>query len=103
MKIPKKIKDVLKELENNNFQAFLVGGCVRDLLRDPPAGGEPKDWDIATNATPEEIQKIFPNNFYENNFGTVTVLGSVEITPFRTEAKYTDKRHPDKVEWAKTI
>ncbi len=99
MKIPKKIKDVLKELEKNNFQAFLVGGCVRDLLREM----EPKDWDITTNATPEEIQKVFPDNFYENNFGTVTVLGSIEITPFRTEAKYTDKRHPDKVDWARTI
>ena len=112
MKIPKKIKDVLKELEKNNFQGFLVGGCVRDLLREI----EPKDWDITTNATPKEIQKVFPDNFYENDFGTVTVLparnatphsvaggGDVEITPFRTEAKYTDKRHPDKVDWAKTI
>ena len=99
MKIPKKIKDVLRELEKNGFQGFLVGGCVRDLLREV----EPKDWDVTTNATPVEIQKVFPDNFYENDFGTVTVLGDVEITPFRTEAKYTDKRHPDKGECATTI
>ena len=99
MKIPSKIKSILKKIESNNFSAFLVGGCVRDLLR----GVKPKDYDITTNATPEEIIKIFPDNFYENNFGTVTVNGSVEITPYRTESKYTDKRHPDKIEWAKTI
>ena len=99
MKIPKKIKDVLKKLEKNGFQAFLVGGCVRDLL----TGKEPKDWDMTTNATPEEIVKIFPDSYIDNKFGTVTVLNEIEITPFRTEAKYTDKRHPDKVEWAKTI
>ena len=99
MNISKKIKDVLKKLEKNKFQAFLVGGCVRDLLTEV----EPKDWDITTNATPEEIQKIFPDNFMNNKFGTVTVLNNIEITPFRTETKYTDKRHPDKVKWAKTI
>jgi len=99
MKIPKKIKDALKELEKNNFQAFLVGGCVRDLLMNV----DPKDWDVATDAIPEEIVKVFPKSFINNKFGTVTVLDDIEITPFRTEEKYTDKRHPDKVEWAKTI
>ncbi|MBU2545350.1 HD domain-containing protein [Patescibacteria group bacterium] len=103
MDIPKKIEGILKKLEKNGYKAYLVGGCVRDLLMgNPPAGG-PKDWDITTDASPEETQKIFPDNFMNNKFGTVTVLGSVEITPFRTETKYTDKRHPDKVEWAKTI
>ncbi len=99
MDIPKKIEGILKKLEKNGYKAYLVGGCVRDLLMDI----EPKDWDITTDASPEEIQKIFPDNFMNNKFGTVTVLGSVEITPFRIETKYTDKRHPDKVEWAKTI
>ncbi len=94
-------------MEKKKFEAYLVGGCVRDLLR----GNEPKDWDVATNAKPDEIEKIFPKSFADNKFGTVTVLtGSkddnlkeVEITPFRIEEKYTDKRHPDKVKWAKTI
>jgi len=107
MNIPKEVKSVVEKLEKKGFEAYLVGGCVRDLLRDM----EPEDWDIATNAKPEEIEKIFPKSFADNKFGTVTVLTSskekklkeVEITPFRTEEKYTDKRHPDKVEWAKTI
>lgn len=98
MKIPKEIESVVEKLEKKGFQAYLVGGCVRDLLRDI----DPKDWDVATNAKPEEIEKIFPKSFINNKFGTVTV-GEIEITPFRIEEKYTDKRHPDKVEWAKTI
>lgn len=107
MTIPKEIKKVVKDLKENGFEAYLVGGCVRDLLRSE----DPKDWDIATNANPEQIIKIFPKNFAENKFGTVTVLTEskieslkeVEITPYRTEAEYTDKRHPDEVHWAKTI
>jgi len=98
MDIPKEIKAVLDKLEKKGFDAFLVGGSCRDLL----LGQIPKDWDIATNANPEQIQKIFPKSFCNNDFGTVNVSG-IEITPFRTEEKYTDKRHPDKVEWAKTI
>src|SRR3989344_4740940 len=90
-------------LEKAGYQAYLVGGCVRDLLR----GVKPKDWDITTDAKPEEIQKLFLKTFYENKFGTVAVvtdsenesLKTIEITPFRLEAKYTDKRHPDKVEF----
>ena len=98
MNIPKGIESVVKKLEKKGFQAYLVGGCVRDLLRNV----DPRDWDVATNAKPEEIEKIFPKSFINNKFGTVTV-GEIEITPFRIEEKYTDKRHPDKVKWAKTI
>jgi len=107
MNIPKEVKFVVDELKKKNYEAYLVGGCVRDLLREV----EPQDWDVATNAKPAEIERIFPKCFADNKFGTVTVLTAskdpklkeVEITPFRTEEKYTDKRHPDKVEWAKTI
>lgn len=98
MNIPKNVKDIIKKLESKKFQAYLVGGCVRDLLLKT----KPKDWDIATSANPEEIQKLFPKSFCNNEFGTVNVEG-IEITPFRIETKYTDKRHPDKVKWAKTI
>ena len=70
-------------------------------------GRVPKDWDIATSATPEEIQKVFPDSFYENQFGTVGVktesIGIVEVTPYRLESEYSDARHPDKIAWAKTI
>ena len=107
MNIPKEIKFILKELKDKGFEAYIVGGCVRDLLRK----AEPLDWDITTNAKPEDIEKIFPKTFIENKFGTVSVLTDskdprlkeVEITPFRTESKYTDKRHPDQIKWAKTL
>ena len=98
-----KLKEVSEALLGAGFEASLVGGCVRDILLDPQAGGEPKDWDITTNAKPEEIQKIFPESVYENDFGTVGVktdsddprLKIIEITTYRLEGKYTDKRHPD--------
>ena len=105
--IPEEVKDISHRLTVAGFENFLVGGCVRDLLM----SREPKDWDIATRATPEEIQKVFPDSFYENDFGTVGVKTSsevqslkvVEVTPFRLESGYSDFRRPDKVEWGKTI
>lgn len=105
--IPEEILNIAEKLGKNNFQTYLVGGCVRDLLMNR----EPKDWDITTSAKPQEIQKIFPESVYENSFGTVAIktnsenekLKIVEITTFRIEDKYTDKRHPDEVKFAKTI
>jgi len=105
--IPQEIKIIVEKLKKNGFEAYLVGGCVRDLIR----GVKPNDWDIATNARPEKIIKIFPHSFSNNKFGTVTVLSGsedpslreVEITPYRIDEKYSDKRHPDKIYWAKTI
>lgn len=107
MKIPKEVNLIMEKLKKAGYEAAIVGGCVRDLLR----GEKPKDWDIATNAEPEEIKKIFPKSFYENKFGTVTVLTNskdktlkeVEITTYRIDEKYSDKRHPDRIKFAKTI
>lgn len=107
MKIPNEVIEITKRLADAGFEAYPVGGCVRDLLLDR----EPDDWDITTNATPEEIQKIFPDSFYANAFLTVTIktessnprLAQVEITTFRQEGRYTDKRHPDEVKPAKTV
>ena len=119
MIIPKEVKLVVDKLKKAGFGAYLVGGCVRDLLRNI----EPEDWDVATNANPKEIEKVFPKSFTDNKFGTVTVqivkhktcnmkhglnakkseFMEVEVTPFRLESKYTDKRHPDKISWAETI
>lgn len=84
-----------------------MGGCVRDLL----IGKTPKDWDITTNAAPEEIQGLFENTFYSNDFGTVGVVtGSedpalkvVEVTPYRLEGKYSDARRPDSVVFSQHI
>ena len=61
--IPKEVLGVTKTLQKEGFEAYLVGGCVRDLLLHK----KPKDWDITTNAKPEEIQKLFSNTFYEND------------------------------------
>ena len=100
--IPKEVSEILKKLERANFEAFLVGGCVRDLLM----SREVKDWDITTSARPEEIQKLFPDSFYENEFGTVGVkseVGVIEITTYRKEEQYTDKRHPDKVSFTSKL
>ena len=68
--IPKEIKDATEVLKKAGFEAYLVGGCVRDIL----IGRKPSDWDITTNAKPEDIIKIFPKTFYENNYGTVGVV-----------------------------
>jgi len=107
MVIPKEVKKVITELKGNGFEAYIVGGCVRDFLRNV----EPKDWDVTTNATPEEIQKVFTESFYENKFLTVTVktgskkegLGGIEVTTYRLEGQYSDNRHPDQISFAKTL
>lgn len=114
-KFPSEVIYILNELEQAGFEAFVVGGAVRDLLR----GSQPKDWDLATNAEPEEIQKVFPDTLYENRFGTVTVrihhdhipdgrlyesgVYELEVTTYRIEADYTNQRHPDTVSFTKNI
>jgi putative nucleotidyltransferase with HDIG domain len=112
--IPKEVMMVLAVLQGASFEAFLVGGCVRDILM----GTKPKDFDITTNATPEEIISLFPKTFYENSYGTVGVVTCgednlpvcsdetvkiVEVTPYRLETTYSDNRHPDEVLWSKNI
>jgi len=107
MTIPREVEVIINEFKKAGFESYIVGGCVRDLL----LGVTPEDWDIATNAKPEKIGKIFLKSFADNKFGTVTVLtGSenprlkeVEITPYRIDEKYSDKRHPDSIRYAKTI
>jgi poly(A) polymerase/tRNA nucleotidyltransferase (CCA-adding enzyme) len=107
MIIPKEVKTIVNRLEKAGFESYIVGGCSRDFLMDK----DPNDWDITTLAKPKEIQKIFPNNFYENKFLTVTVqtknkdpkLKEIEVTTFRSEAKYTDRRHPDEIRFSKTL
>jgi tRNA nucleotidyltransferase (CCA-adding enzyme) len=104
--IPDQILTVFKTLEKNNFEAYFVGGSVRDLILKRRI----KDWDLTTNATPEQILKVFPHGFYNNDFGTVGVpvkIGDIdhvaEITTYRTETAYKDNRHPETVSWGKTL
>lgn len=113
VQIPQPVLDILTTLEENHFDAFIVGGSLRDIL----LGRAPKDWDITTDATPEQIQKLFPDSVYENTFGTVGIkvprflattpesqeTDIIEVTTYRTESHYTDHRHPDAVTFVKTI
>jgi len=107
VRIPNEVTDILLRLERAGFEAYAVGGCVRDLL----LGRAPNDWDVTTNAKPEDIQKIFSDTFYANQFLTVTVktgsaddtLAEVEVTTYRAEGQYTDSRHPDEVRFANTL
>ncbi len=116
LKIPKEVSHVTSTLERAGFEVYLVGGCVRDLLTKK----EPKDWDITTNARPEQIIDLFEKTVYENTFGTVAVCVPcetrednvsqetskyqiIEVTPYRLEAKYSDFRHPDEVKFSKKL
>ena len=97
--IPQAVKDLLNQL-HTKYEAYIVGGCVRDLM----LGKTPKDYDITTNATPEQIKEVFSDYELINNngekHGTVTVRyenENYEITTYRLDGEYTDHRHPDGV------
>jgi tRNA nucleotidyltransferase (CCA-adding enzyme) len=103
--IPGSVIAALRVLEDAGYEAYIVGGCVRDLI----LGRKPKDWDITTNATPEQIQGLYPKTVYENIFGTVAIVNEeesddsikvIEITTYRLETGYTDSRHPDDVSFS---
>lgn len=101
--IPRAIRQISETLEGAGYEAYLVGGCVRDLL----LGRTPKDWDFTTSAHPEQIQALFPDSFCNNDYGTVGIktgedtpyedLGIIEVTPYRSESGYSDSRRPDQV------
>ena len=104
LSVPQEARVVCETLQKAGFEAYLVGGCVRDML----LGREPKDWDVTTNAKPEQIQELFVETFYENDYGTVGVvtesgdpkLRVIEITPYRIESGYSNARHPDEVRFS---
>lgn len=106
-KLPEFLLEIINTFHKAGYKVYLVGGCVRNIL----LRKEVKDWDLTTNATPDEILKLFPDGFYDNPFGTVGVSVTtdngestiVEITTFRSESGYTDRRHPETVTWGKTI
>ncbi len=107
MNIPNEVKDILTRLQERGFLAYIVGGSVRDLMLNK----NPNDWDITTNALPDDVLSIFPDSFYENDFGTVGVktesenesLKVIEVTTFRKEGGYSDFRHPDKIEFTERV
>ena len=127
--VPNEVSYVTSKLQSVGYEAYLVGGCVRDLLLNKI----PNDWDVTTNATPDQIQNIFDHTFYENDFGTVGVVNNeiieriklyenenvsnetsimikelqkisvVEVTPYRTESTYSDNRRPDKIHFSQKL
>lgn len=103
IEIPEKAAKIIKGLESHGFEAFAVGGCVRDAL----LGRKPKDWDITTDAHPSEIKEIF-NKTVDTGLkhGTVTVLmdrEGFEVTTYRVDGDYSDGRHPDRVSFTPSL
>lgn len=114
--IPNSVYQIIRSMNRAGWEVYIVGGAVRDMLM----GKEVDDWDFATNAAPPEVQKIFPHGYYDNQFGTVGIpiqkgntsntsveekdkYDVYEVTTFRTETGYSDKRRPDSVKWGKSL
>lgn len=101
--LPQKIEYVLDTLHRSGFEGYIVGGCVRDML----LGKIPHDFDITTNAAPEQIIGMFEKTVPTGiSHGTVTVICEetpIEVTTYRTESGYSDCRHPDKVEFVSKL
>ena len=103
MNIPENVNFILQALENAGFEAFIVGGCVRDIIR----GVVPKDWDIATSATPAQAKQLFTRTIDTGiKHGTITVLISkqhYEVTTYRIDGEYLDSRRPETVQFTGNI
>ena len=102
IKLPDEVTKLMNEFKKNKYQIYVVGGAVRDATLKKNVD----NWDFTTNAIPDEIRKLFPDSFYNNIYGTVSIPQDkiiFEITPFRKESNYSDSRHPEKIEWAKTV
>ncbi len=120
VRLPWEALAILQKLNTGGFSGFVVGGAVRDII----LGRSTYDWDFTTNATPEQICSLFPENFYTNTFGTVGIARShlweqigldstqlsasekdqvLEITTFRSESAYSDFRRPDSVQWGNSL
>lgn len=103
IELPLYVTECINKLKNEGFEAYCVGGAVRDLL----LGITPFDYDITTSATPEKVMELFPKNIPTGlKHGTVTVLtsgGNIEITTYRVDGEYTDSRHPQNVNFTDDI
>ena len=105
IKLPDDVRMILNRFHENGYEAFIVGGCVRDSL----LGDEPKDYDITTNALPTQVEQLFSDlKVIETGIrhGTVSVIINkepYEITTYRTDVRYSDHRHPDEVRYALTL
>ena len=105
VQLPKSVVEILEKFQKKGFEIYIIGGAVRDIIM----GKLTNDWDMTTNATPEEILNIIEGGLYNNQFGTVFSPNPDdpdrphEITTFRKEEDYADLRHPNKITWGKTL
>jgi tRNA nucleotidyltransferase (CCA-adding enzyme) len=101
--IPEKVNCIIEELMKQGFEAYAVGGCVRDMI----LGRVPEDWDITTSATPQEVKRIFRRTVDTGiAHGTVTVLidkEHFEVTTYRLDGEYEDNRHPKEVSFTSSL
>ena len=101
--LPAPVAEVLNALSVEGEEAVLVGGCVRDLVR----GEQPMDWDVATSMPPQRVAALFPGASWQNRFGTVTVRPAdgpaIEVTTYRVEGGYADRRRPNEVRWGRSL
>ena len=103
IEIPQAVREILEALKEHGFEAYVVGGCVRDML----LGREPKDWDITTSAMPQEVKQIFHNTVDTGiQHGTVMVIRNAvgyEVTTYRVDGEYKDGRHPQSVTFTRSL
>ena len=103
IELPEDVRSILSKLEREGYDAYVVGGCVRDTL----LGKEPEDWDITTSAKPEEIKKAFVKTVDTGiKHGTVTVIingNGYEVTTYRIDGEYKDGRHPEEVRFTRSL
>lgn len=101
--LPKQVKTIIQILQENGYEAYAVGGCIRDSL----LGRTPGDWDITTSAKPEETKSLFPRTFDTGiEHGTITVLmdgEGFEVTTYRIDGEYEDSRHPTEVQFTRNL
>ena len=100
---PPKVNQIMQTLQANGFDAYAVGGGVRDSI----LGRKPDDWDITTSATPQETKQLFQKTFDTGiEHGTITVLlgkDAYEVTTYRVDGKYEDSRHPSEVTFTRSL
>ena len=99
IRIPAPAEEIINKLNEYGYEAYVVGGCVRDML----LGREPGDWDITTSALPEQVKEVFRRTVDTGiQHGTVTVMmgkEGYEVTTYRIDGEYSDGRHPNSVEF----
>ena len=103
MKIPGNVERIIRTLNDHGYEAYAVGGCVRDTLLDR----KPGDWDITTSARPQEVKELFRRTIDTGiQHGTVTVMmdrTGYEVTTYRIDGEYEDGRHPKQVEFTSSL